>query len=107
MALLIKLCTTIAAAETVATADLMTVSAGSKVDLAALLSDQHHWVGDRWVLRWVLAHVTEIPMSAIGAVVELIQIQLFLLKHTSGCSPSRPLSCCSAGCDSSTFATPR
>ncbi|MFF7109340.1 NACHT domain-containing protein [Pseudomonas sichuanensis] len=78
--LLVELCKTIAAVETVATADLMTMPDGTKVDLprsyridvtgAALL-----------VLRWVLAHVAEISVPAIGAVLELIKIQLILLKH--------------------------
>ena len=78
--LLVELCTTIAAVETVATVDLMTMPDGTKVDLprsyridvtgAALL-----------VLRWVLAHVAEISIPAISAVLELVKIQLFLLKH--------------------------
>lgn len=79
-ALLVELCTTIAAVETVATVDLMTMPDGTKVDLprsyridvtgAALL-----------VLRWVLTHVAEISVPAISAVLELVKIQLFLLKH--------------------------
>lgn len=32
------------------------------------------------VLRWVLNHAAEVPMSAIGAVVELVEIQIFFLK---------------------------
>lgn len=79
-ALLIELCTTIAAAETVATADLMTMPDGSKVDLPR--SYRTNVTGSAiLVLRWVLAHAAEIPISAIGAVVELIQIQIYLLKH--------------------------
>lgn len=79
-ALLVELCTTIAAVETVATVDLMTMPDGIKVDLprsyridvtgAALL-----------VLRWVLTHMAEISIPAISAVLELVKIQLFLLKH--------------------------
>ena len=79
-ALLIELCTTIAAAETVATADLMPMPDGSKVDLPR--SYRTIITGSAiLVLRWVLAHAAEIPISAIGAVVELVQIQIYLLKH--------------------------
>ncbi|RWP36242.1 MAG: hypothetical protein EOR03_09735 [Mesorhizobium sp.] len=79
-ALLIELCTTIAAAETVATADLMTMRDGSKVNLPR--SYRTNITGSAvLVLRWVVAHAAEIPMSAIGAVVELVQIQIYLLKH--------------------------
>lgn len=79
-ALLVELCRTIAAVETMATVDVVTMPDGAKVDLprsnridvtgAALL-----------VLRWALTHVAEISLPAISAVVELVKIQLFLLKH--------------------------
>lgn len=79
-ALLIELCTAIAAAETVATADLMTMPDGSKVNLPR--SYRTNITGSAvLVLRWVVAHSAEIPMSAIGAVVELVQIQVYFLKH--------------------------
>lgn len=79
-ALLVELCTTIAAVETVATADLMTMPDGTKVDMPR--SYRTDVTGSAIVvLRWVLAHVAEIPMSAIGAVVDLVNIQLYLLKH--------------------------
>ncbi len=79
-ALLIELCTTIAAAETVATADLMTMPDGSKIDLPR--SYRTDITGSAiLVLRWVLEHAAEIPMSAIGAVVELVQIQVYFFKH--------------------------
>ncbi|MER9395432.1 MULTISPECIES: hypothetical protein [unclassified Mesorhizobium] len=79
-ALLIELCTTIAAVETVATADLMTMPDGSKVNLPR--SYRTNITGSAvLVLRWVVAHAAEIPMSAIGAVVELVQIQVYFLKH--------------------------
>ncbi|MER9227900.1 hypothetical protein [Mesorhizobium sp. M0184] len=77
---LIELCTAIAAAETVATADLMTMPDGSKVNLPR--SYRTNNTGSAvLVLRWVVAHAAEIPMSAIGAVVELVQIQVYFLKH--------------------------
>ncbi|MER8855843.1 AAA family ATPase [Mesorhizobium australicum] len=79
-ALLIELCTAIAAAETVATADLMTMPDGSKVNLPR--SYRTNITGSAvLVLRWVVAHAAEIPMSAIGAVVELVQIQVYFLKY--------------------------
>ncbi|MBX8542937.1 hypothetical protein K5D51_24935 [Pseudomonas cichorii] len=78
--LLIELCTTIAAVETVATADLITMPAGTKVDLPR--SHRTDVTGSALlVLRWVLAHSTQIWMSAIGSVVELVKIQLSLLEH--------------------------
>lgn len=79
-ALLIELCRIIAATETVATADLMTTPDGSKVNLPR--SYRTNITGSAiLVLRWAVAHAAEIPMSAIGAVVELVQIQIYLLKH--------------------------
>jgi len=79
-ALLVELCTTIAAVETVATADLRTMPDGTKVDLPR--SYRTDVTGSALqVLRWVLAHATEISMSAIGAVVELVKIQLSLREH--------------------------
>ncbi|MES0198111.1 hypothetical protein [Mesorhizobium sp. M0011] len=79
-ALLSELCTAIAAAETVATADLMTMPDGSKVNLPR--SYRTSITGSAvLVLRWVVAHAAEIPMSAIGAAVELVQIQVYFLKH--------------------------
>lgn len=79
-ALLIELCTTIAAVETVATADLITAPDGAKVDLPRFHRTDVTGSAPR-VLRWVLAHSTKISMSAIGAVVELVKIQLSLLEH--------------------------
>ncbi|MGX8014376.1 hypothetical protein ACVDG8_038205 (plasmid) [Mesorhizobium sp. ORM8.1] len=79
-ALLIELCTAIAAAETVATADLMTMPDGSKINLPR--SYRTNITGSAvLVLRWVVAHAAEIPLSAIDAVVELVQIQVYFLKH--------------------------
>lgn len=79
-ALLVELCTTIVAVETVATADLMTMPDGAKVDLPR--SHRTDVTGSTLqVLRWVLAHSTEISISAICAVVELVKIQLSLREH--------------------------
>lgn len=79
-ALLIELCTTIAAAETVATADLMTMPDGAKINLSR--SYRTNTTGSAiLVLRWVLVHAAEIPISAISAVVDLVQIQIFFLKY--------------------------
>jgi len=79
-ALLVELCTTIAAVETVATADLMTMQDGTRRDLPR--SYRTDVTGSALqVLRWVLAHSTEISVSAIGSVVELVKIQLSLREH--------------------------
>lgn len=79
-ALFVELCTTIAAVETVATADLMKMPDGTKVDLPR--SYRIDVTGSSFnVLRWVLLHVAEISIAAIGAVIELVKIQMYLLKH--------------------------
>lgn len=78
-ALLAELSTTIVAVETQATADVITLPAGSKVDLPR--SYRTDVTGSSvLVLRWVLAHAAKVPMSAIGAVVELVEVQTFFLK---------------------------
>jgi hypothetical protein len=79
-ALLIELCTTIATVETVANSDLMRMPDGTRIDMPR--SYRTDVTGSAIVvLRWILAHVAEIPISAIGAVVELVKIQLYLLNH--------------------------
>jgi hypothetical protein len=79
-ALLVELCTTIAAVETVATSDLMRGPDGTRIDMPR--SYRTDVTGSAIVvLRWVLTHVAEISISAIGAVVELVKIQLYLLSH--------------------------
>lgn len=78
--LLVELCTTIAAVETVATAELMTMPDGAKVELPR--SYRSDVTGSAIpVLRWVLAHVAEIPISAVSAVAELAHIQLYFFKY--------------------------
>lgn len=77
-ALLVELCTTIAAVETVATSDLMRMPDGTRIDMPR--SYRTDVTGSAiLVLRWVLVHVAEISISTIGAVVELVKIQLYLL----------------------------
>lgn len=81
-ALLTELSTTIVAVETQAAADIITLPDGSKVDLPR--SYRTDVTGSSvLVLRWVLDHAAEVPMSAIGAVVELVEIQTFFLKILS------------------------
>ncbi|PTM47229.1 hypothetical protein C8J24_0615 [Sphingomonas aerolata] len=77
--LLTELSTTIIAVETLAAADIITLPDGSKINLPR--SYRTDVTGSSvLVLRWVLAHAAEIPMPAIGAVVELVEIQTFFLK---------------------------
>jgi len=79
-ALLVELCTTIATVETVANSDLLRMPDGTRIDMPR--SYRTDVTGSAIVvLRWVLAHVAEIPISAIGAVVELVKIQAYLLNH--------------------------
>lgn len=79
-ALLNELVTTIVAVETVATIDLMTMPDGTKLELSR--SHRTNITGSAlWVLRWVLTHAAEIPLPAIGSVVELVEIQLMVIKH--------------------------
>lgn len=78
-ALLTELSTTIVTVETQATADVMTLPDGSKADLPR--SYRTDVTGSSvLVLRWALDHAAEVPMPAIGAVVELVEIQIFMLK---------------------------
>ncbi len=79
-ALFSELVTTMVAVETVATIDLMTMPDGTSLDLSR--SHRTNISGSALrVLRWVLAHAAEIPLPAIGSVVELIDIQLMVIKH--------------------------
>lgn len=79
-ALLVELCTTIAAVETVATSDLMTMSDSTKIDMPR--SFRTDVTGSSIVvLRWILTHSAEISISAISAVIELVKIQLYFLSH--------------------------
>ncbi|MDD9709506.1 hypothetical protein PVW53_19740 [Seohaeicola sp. SP36] len=78
-ALLTELSTTLVAVETQAAADIITLPDGSKVDLPR--SYRTDVTGSSvLVLRWILVHAAEVPMSAIDAVVELVETQTFLLK---------------------------
>lgn len=78
-AVLIELCATIRAVETVATADIVKLPDCAKVELPR--SFRTNTTGTAvWVLRWVLKHADEIPLQAVGAVVELVEIQSHFLK---------------------------
>jgi hypothetical protein len=79
-ALLVELCTTISAVETVATVDLMTMPGGGKVDLPRSYRVDVTGVS-LLLLRWVLTHVAEISISAISAVVEVVKLQFYFFKH--------------------------
>ncbi|EGJ19630.1 hypothetical protein RSWS8N_15759 [Cereibacter sphaeroides WS8N] len=78
-ALLTELSTTIVAVETQAAADIITLPDGSKVDLPR--SYRADVTGSSiLMLRWILDHAAEVPMSAIDAVVELVKVQAIFLK---------------------------
>ena len=78
-ALLTELSTTLVAVETQAAADIITLPDGSKVNLPR--SFRADVTGSSvLVLRWILDHAAEVPMSSIDAVVELVEIQIFFLK---------------------------
>ncbi|QPH55584.1 hypothetical protein [Pontivivens ytuae] len=77
-----ELSTTLVAVETQAAADIITLPDGSKVDLPR--SYRTDVTGSSvLVLRWVFDHAAEVPMSAIGSVVELVEIQIIFLKVLS------------------------
>jgi hypothetical protein len=79
-ALFVELCTAIAAVETVATSDLMRIPDGTRIDMPR--SYRTDITGSSIVvLRWVLVHAAEMSISAVGAVVELVRIQLSFLCH--------------------------
>ncbi|WP_305969673.1 MULTISPECIES: hypothetical protein [unclassified Mameliella] len=78
-ALLTELSTTFVAVETQAAADIITLPDGSEINLPR--SFRTDVTGSSvLVLRWILDHAAEVPMSAIDAVVELVEIQIFFLK---------------------------
>lgn len=82
-----ELCTAIIAVETVATVDVIKAADGSRLDLPR--SFRTNITGSAiWVLRWVLDHADQIPLRRIGAVVDVIRIQLQFLKAVP--SFSRP-----------------
>lgn len=76
-----ELCTTIAAVETVAIADLMKTGE-AETDAAFPRRHRTNITGTAvWVLRWVLRHAAEIPVQAVGAVIDLVEMQIHLLKE--------------------------
>ena len=88
-ALFIELCTTVAAVETVATANLLKEM---EINLGALVprSLRTNTTGSAvWLLRWALKHTHEVPLQAIGAVIKLVEIQIqFLLAVPSIAGPT-------------------
>src|SRR6185437_9901609 len=78
-ALFTELSTTIVAVETVPTADLYTaMKMESEKPIPRSLRTNTTGTGTR-LLRWVLQHPQEVPIQAIGAVIDLIEIQIQLL----------------------------
>ena len=78
-ALFTELSTAIAAVETVPTADLYTamkMETGKPIPRSLRTNMTGTGV---WLLRWVLQHPREVPIQAIGAVIDLIEIQIQLL----------------------------
>ncbi|TCM51123.1 hypothetical protein C8J36_110130 [Rhizobium sp. PP-F2F-G48] len=75
-----ELVTTVVAVETVATVDVVTMPEGAKVELSR--SHRTNVTGSAlWLLQWVLNHTAEIPLSAIGSVVKLVEVQIMVLKY--------------------------
>jgi len=78
-ALFAELTRTIAAVETISTADLF-ASMQVVTDKPVLKSLRTNTTGTGiWLLRWVLAHSNELPLQAIGTVVDLVKVQIQLL----------------------------
>ena len=82
-ALFVELCTTIAAVETVPTADLIKANAGG--DGAAIPRWHRTDITGSGILalRWAMQHRADLPVEAIGAVLELVEILIQLLKDVS------------------------
>ena len=79
-ALLSELCTAIAAVETSPAADLLAQSAATTVKLPEVPRSLRTATtpSAAIVAMWCAANATEIPIQAIGAVVKLVEIQVFL-----------------------------
>lgn len=74
--LFVELATTIAAVDTVSTAELF-ATLEMKTDKPLPKSLRTNTTGTGfWLLRWVLTHRNEIPLQALGAVVDLVHIEL-------------------------------
>lgn len=85
-AVLIELCTAIAAVETVSAAELFSQVAAKGIELPAAAPSSLRVASTPsapTVLMWCLAHAAEIPIQAIGAVVKLVEIQFFLAMSAS------------------------
>lgn len=80
--LLRELCAAINSLETVAAADLFKGLAAGGEQAAVPRSLRANTTGSAaWLLRWCTDHAAEIPLSAIGAVLDLVQIQYLILMH--------------------------
>lgn len=78
-ALFVELATTIAAVDTISTAELYAMlEIKTDKPLPESLRTNTTGTGVR-LLRWVLAHRNEIPLQALGAVVDLVEIELQVL----------------------------
>jgi len=78
-ALFAELTTVIAAVETMSTAELF-ASMQVVTDKPVPRSLRTNTTGTGiWLLRWVLTHSDQLPVQAIGAVVDLVEIQIQLL----------------------------
>lgn len=81
-ALLVELCTAIAATETMsaATAFAQAAAKGAEFPVAALGSLRiATTISAPTVLAWCIAHAAHIPIQAIGAIVKLVEIQFFTM----------------------------
>ena len=80
-ALLIELCTAIAAVETVSITELMTRVAAKGIDVPQTPGTLRTSLTPSapMLLMWCLDHAGEIPIQAIAAIVKLVEIQIFLL----------------------------
>ncbi len=83
-ALFTELTKTIATVETISTADLI-ASMQVVTDKPVPKSLRTNTTGTGiWLLRWVLAHSNELPVQSIGAVVDLVGVQIQLLMALPG-----------------------
>jgi hypothetical protein len=79
-ALLRELCTAIVAVETIAVADLLKSAPQNEAQAIMPRSLRTNTTGSAtWMLLWCVAHVNEIPLQAISATIDLVEIQYFAL----------------------------
>lgn len=75
-----ELCTAIVAVETVSTAELMREILGSSAPVPGVRHRTNNTGSAVWVLQWVLAKSSLIPLHAIGSVLDLVEIQIQLFR---------------------------